>query len=121
VSADQYLYDEWRLHLDDEAFKISVPPCHKPIDDTWHVARSSGEALILVCAYGAPYEINFDFELGMRNGNLDTAMRFLHDWKRDRPKAILKVREYRIHSASQEEKRAIDDYMREWSRRARGK
>lgn len=59
---------QWSLFLDDERFPVQ-PDCM--------IARSSYEAYYMVTLYGFPTHIDFDHDLGIRNGEEDTAMTFV--------------------------------------------
>lgn len=108
----------YRLFIDDQAGIPGMEAFRNPPEGEtdWKVAKSSIEAINVVMAYGIPYYISFDHDLGMLEGKADTSMRFLKHLFGMHPEAIDQIEGWDVHSKNPSGSLDIQSYMDSWKR-----
>jgi hypothetical protein len=101
----------WRLWLDDDLNDPERP--ERLVPEGFLGARTSGEAKALVLEHGIPEYMDLDFDLGMVDGQKDTAENFLR-WLADNYYET--PPEHHVHSRNNQGAPWIESWMSSWRR-----
>jgi hypothetical protein len=105
----------WKLWLDDQSFDYDAPERKAP--DGFIPAVNSEQAKALVFEFGMPDFIDFDHDLGIdRDGEEDTAMKFLRWLESIYNLPYNNPPGYMIHSANGEGAKNIQSFMESWKK-----
>lgn len=92
----------YKLFIDDERF---------PLKDDWVIARTSKEAIDIVCERGMPVEIAFDHDLGGKDTSL-VFLNWLQEMLLDKVLEFPPGFSYSVHSQNPVGAVRIDGWMR---------
>lgn len=89
--------------------KLFVDDIRNPPDDSWHLARSSEEA-IKMCQAVWPSELALDHDLGGEDRIMDF-LKSLQEMSEDKP-----IPKWKIHSANPVGRKNIKSFMMSWEK-----